>query len=130
MRNGHTYKEADSKHRKAQRKRFSHLDFDQLSALATDNPEAFERYREKLYQQAIDKAPTELQRRLKGMQFKINMAREYSKNSLSSCMKLSNMMQESLAELSRAIANPQEYLRKQDNSRLDSAEIIPLFPNR
>lgn len=130
MHNGSKFQEAESSSAGQHKSRTTLLDFDKLAALATNDPEAFERYQKKLYQKAIEQAPIELQRRLKGMQFRINMARDHSNNGLSSCLKISAMMHDSLAELQLALANPQKYLSEQKNARLESAEIIPLFPNR
>ena len=130
MHNGSKFQEAESSPAGQYKSRSTPLDFDKLAALATNDPEAFERYRQKLYQKAIEQAPIELQRRLKGMQFRINTAREHSNNGLSSCLKMSAMMHDSLAELQLALANPQKYLSEQQNARVESAEVIPLFPNR
>lgn len=106
------------------------LDFDRLSALASEDPKAFESYREKLYQQVIDQAPIELQRRLKGIQFRINMARKAAGNPISSCMRISEMMHDSFVELKLALANPKKYLHEQQSSHTESAEIIQLFPKQ
>jgi hypothetical protein len=107
-----------------------YLDHDRLAALASHDPEAFERYREKLYQKVIDQAPIELQRRLKGIQFKINMARKAASNPISSCMRISEMMHDSFVELKLALANPQKYLQEQKSSNVKSAEVIQLFPHK
>jgi hypothetical protein len=106
------------------------LDHEKLRALASNDPEAFERYREKLYQKVVDQAPIELQRRLKGIQFKLNMARKAAGNPISSCMRISEMMHDSFVELKLALANPQKYLHEQKSKHVESAEIIQLFPKQ
>lgn len=140
MRDGSKYDEAESSNNSAINSGDSELpvdssniivlDHEKLAALASNDPEAFERYREKLYQKVIDRAPLELQRRLKGIQFKINMARKAAGNPLTSCMRISEMMHDSFVELKLALANPQRYVREQKNATVKSAEVIELFPKQ
>jgi hypothetical protein len=125
---GSNFKEAESSHLGNQDSRIVPIDFDKLRYLASNKPEAFERYREELYQQAIEQAPIELQRRLKGVQFRINMARQGARSPLSSCMRLSEMMHDSFVELQLALANPRKYLQEQSSKPAESAEIVELFP--
>lgn len=114
--------------------------FEELATLAQDAPEALEALRRKLYEQILQQAPEHMCRRLKGLQFKIDMERRRAKTPLASCLKLSSMMHESLMELKAALSNPQEFLRihqltpqpplnKKREDKHPTAQIIPLFPN-
>jgi hypothetical protein len=74
--------------------------FDELIKLAQDNPEALEKLREKHIENIIDSAAAAYQPRLRGLQFQIDAHRSIHTNSpLGSCMKISQMMHESFAEL-------------------------------
>ena len=128
MHDGSYFKEAEPSHLDSQDSRIAPIDIDKLKRLPSNHTEAFERYREELYQQTIEQAPIELQRRLKGIQFKINMARQGARSPLTSCMRLSEMMHDSFVELKLALANPQKYLQEQGSKRVESAELIQLFP--
>ncbi|MFT6122117.1 MAG: hypothetical protein ACJASG_000639 [Oleiphilaceae bacterium] len=114
--------------------------FEALLALAKEDPVEFEALRDQLCKQIVDQAPEHISRRLKGLQFKINMERRRSKTALKSCLELSKLMNNSLIELDEALSNPQEFLMKhnstapqaentnQTNTKKSSAEIIQLFP--
>ena len=113
--------------------------FDALVALAKKDPVEFETLRNQLCEQLLDQAPEYISRRLKGLQFKINMERQRSKTPLKSCLELSKLMNDSLIELEEALSNPQEFLRehnldlqKEDTKpardNKTSAKIIQLFP--
>lgn len=109
--------------------------FEALTALAKEDPIGFETLRKQLCQQILDQAPEHTARRLKGLQFKINMERRRSKTALKSCIELSKLMNNSLTELEQALSNPQSFLRDHcslngqlNGKRQQSAEIIQLFP--
>lgn len=99
--------------------------FEELSALAENDPIEFEALRLRLCGEFIDSAPDYLQKRLEGLQFTIDMERKRSRSSYSLCLKISEMMNESLAELSQVLTNPEEFRR---NYKSTTCEVIPLFP--
>jgi len=114
--------------------------FETLVALAKEDPAEFEALRNQLCQQILDQAPEHISRRLKGLQFKVNMERQRSKTALKSCLELSKLMNDSLFELEKALSNPQEFLREHNlnhqtkstnltRKKQASAEVIQLFPN-
>jgi len=103
--------------------------FDELVCLAETQPAEFETLRTLLCNELIEQAPERIQKRLKGLQFTIDMERKKNKPSLSNCQKISNMMSESLQELQDALSNPEEYLRNQKIPK-PRADVIPLFPGR
>ena len=100
--------------------------FDELAALAKLDPDALEILRVSLCNQIIDSAHEKNKKRLKGLQFKINTIRAYSKSNIALCVKLAAMMNDSLNELNLALTQPQERLQAYTSH---TAQIIP-FPRR
>jgi len=101
--------------------------FDDFAHLAKHKPNEFEALRTKLCDEMIQNAPERMQDRLRGLQFTIDMERRKSKSTLSVCLKLSRMMNDSLLELKEALSNPQSLINIRASQQ--SADIIPLFPN-
>ena len=117
--------------------------FEALVALAKEDPIEFEVLRDQLCKQVMDQAPEHIARRLKGLQFKINLERRRSKTALKSCLEVSKLMHNSLMELDKALSNPQEFLREHHSmtnqdaassnntkAKQSSADIIQLFPKQ
>jgi len=102
-------------------------DFDKLSELARNEPNAYEILRLELCQQFISEAPIDVQRRLEGLQFRIDMERRRSGNPIHSCIKLSAMMNDSLQKLGKVLSNPEEFVRENEEN---SADILPFPPSR
>lgn len=95
--------------------------FDELAHLAQNNPQAFEKLRTQLCQQMIMAAPAHLQKRLQGLQFRIDNERKLSGSPLGACIRLSQMMNESLMQLHALLSNPEEYMAQRRNN---SADVI------
>jgi len=70
------------------------FDFDKWAQLARQDPDAFEALRKEAIEEGLKALPPDTQRRLKGLQFRIDMERRRSKTPLDSCIRLSNMMKE------------------------------------
>lgn len=87
-------------------------DFNALVKLSNEDPEALEKLRKKLAEDLIRQAPKDTQRRLRGLQFKIDMERRRAKTPMAACMKMSEMMQHSFLELRDAL-NSMAHLKKQ-----------------
>ncbi len=82
-------------------------DVDTLIAMAQEDPERLELLRRSMMAALIDSAPNEqIKKRLRGLRFKIDLERERAKTPLAACITLSEMMHESLAELHRALVDP------------------------
>jgi len=75
------------------------FNFDEWLKLHSDDPVAFEEKRELWLDTVINSAPTKYQRRLHGLMFKINTIRQREKNPLQTCVKISDMMMDSLSDL-------------------------------
>ena len=73
--------------------------FDELLKLAKQSPEELEQLKRKLINEVIDSAGDSLKNRLKGLQFNIDMEIRRSKTPMASCMKISQMMHESIGRL-------------------------------
>lgn len=98
-------------------------DFDQLVEMAQQCPEELEALREALVEEVITSARSDSQRRLRGLQFQIDMARRKAKTPLAACMRISELMYESLAEL-RIYLNDPWHTPIPDASRSESAKIL------
>lgn len=74
-------------------------EFDVLVKMAQDDPEKLEQLRQDACEQLIQSAPEEYQRRLRGLQFKIDMERRKAKTPMAACIKISEMMHDSFEKL-------------------------------
>ena len=74
-------------------------DFEELLSLAKDNPEQFEVKRLEYIEHFFSTVPTEKQRRLRGLQWQIDQARNLAHTPMSSCLHIINMMWDSLSRL-------------------------------
>jgi len=67
------------------------INFDYWVALYQRNPEHFERQREKLVNDFIEHSNADV-RRLRGIQFRIDVERNRSKNPMGACLRVSRLM--------------------------------------
>ncbi len=72
------------------------VDFDRFSQLAKSDPEGFEARRTELIEQMIQRMPAHKQQRMRGLQWKIDQVRNQAKNPMAACIKISEMMWDSL----------------------------------
>ncbi len=66
--------------------------FEEMACLAQEDPEAFERRREELIEEAISQADPAYQERLRRLQWRIDMERKRCKTALAACLRLYEMM--------------------------------------
>ena len=78
-------------------------DFNTLVKMASDDPEGLEKLRREMAENLINQAPKDTQRKLRGLQFKIDMERRRAKTPMAACIKMSEMMQSSFIELRNAL---------------------------
>jgi len=78
--------------------------FDQLSKMAETHPEALEQFRQREVESLIAKAPADIQRRLRGLQFQIDCQRRVHPNPIGACIAISKMMHESVLRLHHALS--------------------------
>lgn len=81
-----------------------HFDFDEWSALARTDTEAFDRKRQDTLQRVIENCGDN--RRLRGLQCRIDLERMRAHTPLKACLRLSGMMWDSFYELSDSFNQP------------------------
>jgi hypothetical protein len=81
----------------------SDFDFDAWASLAREDPEEFERRRRAAIDALIASSP-DSQRRLAGIQFRIDMERRLAHTPLKACLRLSEMMWDTFLDLQPALA--------------------------
>ena len=82
-------------------------DFDVLTSLARQDPRALEDLGRRLTNDVIRRARSSQSRqRLRGLQFKIDLERRRARDSLAACVRISQLMHESLAQLNRVFTDP------------------------
>lgn len=101
------------------------LNFDELMHLASHDPEKLESLRKTWISNTINSAPKHNQRRLRGLQFQIDAARELSHNPISSCLRISSMMHEQFSKLRQALNQDDDQNITQD--KIETAAVLP-FP--
>tara|TARA_R100000306_G_scaffold44920_1_gene42876 strand:+ start:42299 stop:42664 length:366 start_codon:yes stop_codon:yes gene_type:complete len=99
-------------------------DFDTLLAMHREDPDALDRLRNKLTSELVASASSDTQRRLAGLQFRINMELRRAGNPTAAFLKLSNMMQDSFSELNFCLNNPIDAVKARQGG--PKADILPL----
>jgi len=74
-------------------------DFDELAELASTDPEQFEVLRAQLLEQCVQCAPPSMHRRLRGLVFELDAARQTAASPLASCLDASGRMWQSFDAL-------------------------------
>lgn len=102
------------------------FDVSEWRALAESDPQEFERRRLALIEELIASAPPDIQRRLRGTQFRVDMERGRASNPLSATLRISKLMWESFSDLREQLnhlvagADAPEEVQK-----APSADILP-----
>lgn len=103
--------------------------FDELKQLAATAPDELEMLRQRLVEEIICCAPEECQRRLRGLQFQIDMERRLAKNPLDACIRLSRMMHESFEQMRSTLGDLIELNTSAANSMLSLSPVETLCPS-
>lgn len=109
--------------------------FDTLLKMAQERPDELEKFRLEQIDLLINQAPEHSRNRLKGLQFQIDAQRSLHKDShMGACLKISQMMHESLAELRgwlNSVSGTHDPLRQEmdefQNDRKQDAKVLA-FP--
>lgn len=101
--------------------------FEELMDLALNEPDKLEKLRQTWVDETINNAPELFQRRLRGLQFQIDMEREKASNPVSACVRISKMMHDGLANLQDVIKDSHQNEPRFHDSQQTLAAIIP-FP--
>lgn len=72
------------------------FDFERWAALARSDPQGFEAERAAVVEAVIRRAPEDRQRRLRGLQWRIDQVRRSTRNPLVACERIQGMMWESV----------------------------------
>lgn len=72
------------------------FDFDAWAELARRDPDAFEQLRAATIEHLLQQVPAERRQRLQGLQWRIDRTRELSSNPMAACIRISQMMWDSL----------------------------------
>ena len=72
------------------------FNFDEWLELAQRDPEGFEQRRQAVIENYLSTVPLSKQRRLRGLQFRIDMERRRAHTAMGACIKLSSMMWDAL----------------------------------
>lgn len=78
-------------------------EFDKLKEMAQNDPEGLERLRMQLCNQLIQSAPEAYRRKLRGLQFRVDMERRRAKSPMAACIAISAMMHDSFDQLRQAL---------------------------
>lgn len=92
-------------------------DFDVLLEMAEKRPEQLESLRSELIESVISSADEACQRRLRGLQFRIDATRRASGTPMAACIRISEMMHESLHSLQACLNEPWAYTSAQQAQR-------------
>ena len=77
-------------------KKTTEMDFDAWADIARTDPDAFERMRLDAIEEFINSVPEQNQERLRRFQWRIDQERRRAKTPLGACIRISNMMWQSL----------------------------------
>lgn len=107
----------------------SEFDFNHWSSLAQKDPVEFENQRQDAIDNMIEQAPAHKRTRLRRLQWKIDQARKLSGSPMAACIKLSNLMWESVVGRNGLLdaLNGHGY---QQPRQMESAQILsfPIYP--
>lgn len=77
--------------------------FDELVKVAAENPEKLDEIRKLATESLIESAPARCRRRLRGIQFQVDMELRRSQSPLDGCIRISNLMNDSLWQLNSTL---------------------------
>lgn len=101
-------------------------DFDTLKHWALAEPERLDALLHQQIEALIAQVGPDQQRRLRGLQFRIDCQRRLARNNLDSCIRIANMMHDSLYDMRRHIVHLQEESLTQAEERGPPDNVILL----
>ena len=101
-------------------------DFDTLKHWALAEPERLDALLHQQIEALIAQVGPDQQRRLRGLQFRIDCQRRLARNNLDSCIRIANMMHDSLYDMRRHIVQLQEESLTQAEERGPPDNVILL----
>lgn len=104
-------------------------EFDKLREMAQNNPEQLERLRMELCDQLIQDAPEKYRRKLRGLQFRVDMERRRAKSPMAACIAISGMMHDSFDRLrqtlNEATGNATPGYLNTPSSEVEEGKVLP-----
>lgn len=104
-------------------------DFEVLREMAEKDPEGLERLRVELCDQLIQEAPEAYRRKLRGLQFRVDMERRRARNPMAACIAISAMMHDSFDQLRQALTeaagNATTQVGGSRRNELTEAQVLP-----
>ncbi|MBL4610864.1 DUF3135 domain-containing protein [Halopseudomonas sp.] len=106
--------------------------FDEMSAMAREQPEALEDLRIRLTEEVIEQASDASKRRLRGLAFVIEAERRKASNPLQACIRLSRLMLDSAVELKASLdlLRTAEPGSTRESRPSGTARVLPFQPRR
>jgi hypothetical protein len=101
-------------------------DFDTLKHWALAEPERLDALLHQQIEALIAQVGPDQQRRLRGLQFRIDCQRRLAKNNLDSCIRIANMMHDSVYAMRRHMLHLQEESLAQDEESQPPDNVIVL----
>jgi len=105
------------------------FDFNEWSELAMNDPEAFESRRQEAIEQTIQTMPSDKQDRIRCLQWRIDQERKLATSPMAACIKLSNMMWESVTGEHGLLSNIKSMEKSQNQSVLSNHNNLLTFPS-
>lgn len=105
-------------------------EFDQLREMAQHDPEGLERLRVQLCDQLIQSAPEAYRRKLRGLQFRVDMERRRAKTPMAACIAISGMMHDSFDRLRQVLNEAVSNAASTTGSQADAATAAKVLPFR
>ncbi len=109
--------------------RLNPFDFDYWRRLAEEDPESFEDHRSRAINSVIGSSPALMRRRLRGLQWRIDMEIRRSKNAMDSCLRINRMMMDSVHARGGLIESVRDLTEAGDyrSYPVSHAVVIPFF---
>ncbi|HVL02402.1 MAG TPA: DUF3135 domain-containing protein [Dongiaceae bacterium] len=105
-------------------------EFDQLREMAQKDPEGLERLRMQLCDQLIQSAPEAYRRKLRGLQFRVDMERRRAKTPMAACIAISGMMHDSFDRLRQVLNEAASNASSSGHSQAEATTAAKVLPFR
>lgn len=101
------------------------FDFSEWHTLAHSDPEAFELKRQEAIEDMISNLPQDRQQRLRCLQWRIDMERQRSRNPMQSCLKLYQMMMDSVYGEHGLLETIRSHRSDNQQKEINTSTILP-----
>lgn len=105
-------------------------DFDTLKHWALDDPKRLDTLLHQQIDALIAQVGAEQQRRLRGLQFRIDCQRRLARNNMDSCIRIANMMHDSVQAMRHHLIHLQNESLAEAQEKLPSNNVVQLATYR